>query len=177
MTTHPVALWTGARLFVGVVLDDGELVVADWGSLQARESRGWVVAASGGSAFDWDLAVAPWSTVVVMVAYLTPGGLAAIAELDTARALDDLTRPVTPEPPEPGPEPPKPTSRGPRTAEPEPGPEPEPPPTEADMTAADIRRYVAELPDQYLFGALARFHRRSRHRPRQAEGQRHPGRR
>ena len=43
-TTHPVALWTGARLFVGVVLDDGELVVADWGSLQARESRGWVIA-------------------------------------------------------------------------------------------------------------------------------------
>jgi hypothetical protein len=32
------------------------------------------------------------------------------------------------------------------------------PPTEPDMTAADIRRYVNELADEYLFGALKRFH-------------------
>ena len=122
-TTHPVVLWTGARLFVGVVLDDGELVVADWGSLQARERLGWVIATSGGSAFDWDLAVAPWAASVVLVAYLTPAGLAAIAELDTARrALDDLTRPVTPEPPTQTPEPPEPET--PEPPEPE---SPEPP--------------------------------------------------
>jgi hypothetical protein len=149
-TTHPVVLWTGARLFVGVVLDDGELVVADWGSLVGRERRGWLVAGSGGSAFDWDLAVAPWAASIVLVAYLTPLGTLAVAQVDTTAALDDLTRPVTPVPPEPetpGPEPP----------EPEPGPGPDPPP-ETDMTAADIRRYMGALTDDLLFGALQRFH-------------------
>ena len=128
-TTFPVALWTGARLFVGVVLDEGELVVADWGSLQARESKGWVVGSSTGSAFDWDLAVAPWSSSVVLVAYLTPSGGLAVINLDTATApLADLSAPTTPpvEPPiEPPIEPPEPET-------PEPGPEPEPPPTEVD---------------------------------------------
>ena len=158
-TTHPVALWTGARLFVGVVLDDGELVVADWAWLQARAALGWVVAASGGSAFDWDLAVAPWSATRVLVAYLTPGGFAAIAEVDTTRAAVDVSRPVTPEPPEPepGPEPPEPGPEPPEPG-PEPGPEPEPPPTEPDMTAADIRRYISELGNDLVVGAVTRFH-------------------
>ena len=149
-TTHPVPLWTGARLFVGLVLDDGELVVADWGSLVAREARGWVVGTSGGSAFDWDLAVAPWSVDVVYVAYLTPAGTFALTSIDPAAPLQDLTAPVPPEPPEPGPEPPEPPDPTP--------PEPPIPPAGDDMTAADIRRYVGALTDDLVFGALQRYH-------------------
>jgi hypothetical protein len=32
-----------------------------------------------------------------------------------------------------------------------------PDPQEPDMTTADVRRYIAELPDEYLFGAVKRF--------------------
>ena len=119
-TTHPVVLWTGARLFVGVVLDDGLLVVADWGALLNQERRGWIVGESGGSAFDWDLVVAPWSASTVVIAYLMPDGALATHTLDTATApLDDLS--VAPPQPEPGPDPPDPP-------QPEPGPEPPDPP-------------------------------------------------
>ena len=130
--THPVPLWTGSVLYVGLVVDDGELVIAEWGSLERGEGMGWRIGVSGGSAFDWDLANSPDGPIV---AWLTPDGLLATA------AAPVFTPPVfvgveAPEPPI----------------------DPPPNPTEPDMTAADIRRYVAELGNDLLFGAVQRFH-------------------
>jgi hypothetical protein len=91
--SHPVVLWTGRLLIVGMVLDDGLLVLAEWGSLLRHESRGWIVGSSSGSAFDWDLAMAPGEPDVVRVAYLSPGGTLDLASIDTRQAAAPLPPP------------------------------------------------------------------------------------
>jgi len=140
--THPVALWTGTVLYVGIVLDEGELVLAEWGSLTRHEARGWRVGVSGGSAFDWDLAN---SADGPLVAWLTPEGTLATAIVNVSAPPVFLGI----EPPEPPPDP----------APIDPPDPPDPPPTGGDdMTAADIRRYVAELGNDLLFGAVQRYH-------------------
>ena len=75
----PVPLWTGRQLFVGLVLDDGELAVATWDGLVRQDGLGWRIGISGGSAFDWDLATVPGRPDVLCAAYLSPlaAGLAA----------------------------------------------------------------------------------------------------
>jgi hypothetical protein len=69
--------------------------------------------------------------------------------------------------PEPGPDPePEPEPE----PQPEPEPEPEPEPGGDDMTAEDIRRYVAALPNNVLFGAFQRFHNEVLPRDRPKDG-------
>jgi len=140
--TQPVALWTGSALYVGLVLDEGELVLAEWGSLERHEARGWRIGVSTGSAFAWDLAN---SADGPLVAWLTPEGTLATALVNVAAPPVSLAPGAPIDPPiEPPIEPPDPPI--------------DPPTTEPDMTAADIRRYVAELGNDLLFGAVQRYH-------------------
>jgi len=110
-TSFPVVFWSGVALFVAFVMDDGELAVAEWGSLCARESKGWRVGQSGGSAFDWDLAAVPGNPSVLRVTFLTPAGELDAKTIDTRDApvsLAPTTPPDPPDPPDPEPLPPDP---------------------------------------------------------------------
>jgi hypothetical protein len=51
--SHACPYWDGARLWVGLVLDEGELWLCEWSDLVARNSKGWRVGASSGGGFDW----------------------------------------------------------------------------------------------------------------------------
>ena len=91
--SQPVVLWTGQLLVVGMVLDEGLLLLAEWGSLLRHESRAWIVGTSTGSAFDWDLALARGQVGVVRVAYLSPRGTLELASVDTKQAPSSLPPP------------------------------------------------------------------------------------
>ena len=53
--SHACPYWDGSQLWVGLVLDEGELWVARWSDLVARNGLGWRVGSSSGSNFDWDM--------------------------------------------------------------------------------------------------------------------------
>jgi len=154
----PVALWTGAILYVGFVVDDGLLSVAVWDGLVRQDGAAWLVATSGGSAFDWDLAVVAGDAGRLRVAYLSPAGALVLTTLDVAAPpaslLPEAPEPKPPEPIEP-PEPPEPeTPEPPEPETPEP-PDPEAPemalPT-VDMIPRDQTVMAADAIDQYLIG-------------------------
>jgi hypothetical protein len=154
--THPVVLWTGARLIVGLVLDDGDLALADWGDLVARHDVGWPVGVSGESGFDWDIVTAPSSTSVVRVAYLTAAGELARIDIDIAATLRvSLAAAKPPDPPDPvdPPDPPDP----PDPVDPPDPPDPPSPedgdmnPT-VDMIPRDQTVMAADAIDDYLVG-------------------------
>ena len=156
--TFPVVLWTGAMIVVGLVLDDGALTLCEWGSLQYREAKGWDIAQSGGSAFDWDLALAGGDPMLVRVAYLTPAGDLALATVDLHVPAENLAGGgVSPGPgpgPGPGPEPPEPLPPEPEPGPlpPEPGPEPLPPtptPEGIVITYDELRNMEMRLEDTY----------------------------
>jgi len=156
--TFPVALWTGAVLVVGMVLDDGDLTLCEWGSLLARAGTGWPVVRSGGSAFDWDLAILGGDPHLVRVAYMTPSGDLGLVSVDLTAPQKNLTSDVKPPEPEPGPGPgPEP---GPEPLPPEPGPlppeplppEPEMPQPTVDQIPRDQTVMAAEAIETYLIG-------------------------
>jgi hypothetical protein len=151
----PVPLWTGSRLYVGFVVDDGLLAVALWDSLVRQDGAAWLIATSGGSAFDWDLAAIAGDPGRLRVAYLSPAGALVLTTVDVAAPPASLLPeapepPIDPEPPEPpiDPEPPEP----PIDPEPKPPqPEPKPPqPSEAIViTFPELRNMEMRLEDTY----------------------------
>lgn len=130
--SHPVACWDASRIWVGMVLDlDGErgrLVVSEWGSLSQQQSLGYIVAESGGSAFEWTLSRSGQDEL--QVAYLTPDGQLHEARINTLGQPVSLEPDVEPEPPEP--EPPDPEPEPPEPEPEPPDPEPEPPEPEPE---------------------------------------------
>lgn len=91
----PVPLWTGSRLFVGLVLDEGELWVSEWGDLVARNGLGWRVGQSDGSGFDWDMRR---DGGYLSVCYLDPLGKPVYVDLLLDQPTESMLRPPEPEP-------------------------------------------------------------------------------
>jgi hypothetical protein len=91
--SHPVPLWTGARLLVATVFENGELWLLEWGN----RLRGWPITTSSGSAFDWDIG---WIDGAVRVAYYQPDGTLGLATLTLdagdLRSTDPPTTPIDP---------------------------------------------------------------------------------
>jgi hypothetical protein len=152
--TFPVPLWTGAYLVLGLVLDDGQLTLCEWGALRNQDGFGWPITVSGGSAFDWDLAVLGGDPQLVRVAYLTAAGDLGLTSVDLTSPQKNLTVDVKPPEPEPGPDPgPEP---GPEPG-PDPGPEPLPPEPEmpqptVDQIPRDQTVMAGDAIDEYLVG-------------------------
>lgn len=92
----PVPLWTGSRLFVGLVLDDGELWVAEWGDLVARNGLGWEVGRSDGSGFDWDMRERDpgW----LRISYFDPLGQPVAVDVSVTAPRESMLRQPEPEP-------------------------------------------------------------------------------
>lgn len=86
--SHPAPLWTGSFLYVGLVLDDGELVICEWGSLVRREALGWKVGRSAGAGFDWCLVSD--GVKGLRVAYFDPLGVPVYASVDTSQPAVSL---------------------------------------------------------------------------------------
>jgi hypothetical protein len=99
--SHPVPLWTGSRLFVGLVLDDGELWVAEWSDLVAKNGLGWPVGKSNGSGFDWTMQA---DGGFLSVCYFDPLGRPVYVDLVLTQPLESMLKPAQPEP-DPQPEP------------------------------------------------------------------------
>jgi hypothetical protein len=93
---HPVPLWTGSRLFVGLVLDEGELWLCEWSDLVARNGLGWYIGTSSGSGFDWCLRA---DRDDVSGCYFHPSGKPIYADVIMAAEHESMLKPVDPPPP------------------------------------------------------------------------------
>lgn len=99
---HPCPLWTGSRLFVGLVLDDGELWVAEWDQLAwgiGQDVRGWRVGRSDGAGFDWTIQAQ--DADLLRVCYFDPLGRPEFFTVDTRDDRESMLK----APPNPQPEP------------------------------------------------------------------------
>lgn len=94
--SHPCPFWDGSRLWVGLVLDDGDLWVAMWPDLVQRNGLGYRIGRSDGSGFDWDFRKDAAGSFL-HVCYFDPLGKPVYATIDSP--AESMLRPPAPEPP------------------------------------------------------------------------------